>query len=86
MTGLTRRQRVCLEAVRAFQARTGTMPSVNELRVVLGLTSKSAAARLLKRLAERGAIKRVPGCARAIALSVCPHCGKELQGRKGRRR
>ena len=82
MMGLTRRQRACLEAVRAFHARTGSMPSCEELRKELGLSSRSAASRLLDRLEHRGAIKRIHGCARAIAIrrTACPHCGKDLRG------
>lgn len=80
MMGLTKRQRACLDAVAAHQAETGTMPTVEELRVALDLASKSAASRLLLRLERRGAIKRIHGCARAIAIKhqSCPHCGKEL--------
>lgn len=84
MMGLTRRQRACLEAVRAYHAQTGTMPSLDELRMVLGLTSKSAASQMLARLAKRGALERLPGCTRAIAVSVCPHCGGELPARGAR--
>ena len=82
MMGLTRRQRACLDAVRAFHARTGTMPSCEDLRIELGLSSRSAASRLLDRLEHRGAIKRIHGCARAIAIkrSRCPKCGHELKG------
>ena len=82
MMGLTRRQRACLDAVAAHQKATGTMPTVEELRLALGLTSKSAASRLLLRLEHRGAIKRIHGCARAIAIkrAVCPHCGKDVRG------
>jgi SOS-response transcriptional repressor LexA len=85
--GLTPRQRVCLNAIRAFQQQTGTMPSVEELRVVLGLSSKSAAARLLQRLAQRGAIRRVPGRARAITVQpyLCPHCGEAIPRRRAKR-
>jgi DNA-binding MarR family transcriptional regulator len=79
--GLTPRQRTCLDAVAAHQARTGTMPSVEELRLALGLSSKSAAARLLARLEQRGAIRRVAGAARAIVIACCPHCGGDVAGR-----
>ena len=81
MMGLTGRQRACLDAVAAHHKKTGTMPTVEELRVALGLASKSAAARLLLRLEHRGAIKRMHGCARAIAIKrmACPHCGKALR-------
>lgn len=84
MIGLTRRQRTCLDAVRAFEARTGMMPSVEELRAALGLASKSAASRLLARLAERGAIRRVPGRERAIEFARCPSCGVELARKRKR--
>ncbi len=81
MRGLTKRQRACLDAIVAHKTRTGAMPTVEELRSALGLSSKSAAAGLLLRLEHRGAIKRDHGCACAIALkrAVCPHCGKEIQ-------
>ena len=82
MMGLTKRQRVCLEAVKAFHARTGTMPSCEDLRLELGLSSRSAVSTLLGRLEHRGAIKRIHGCARAIAIKRprCPKCGHELKG------
>lgn len=82
MMGLTRRQRACLDAVRAIHARTGAMPSCEELRVELGLKSRSAASTLLNRLEHRGAIKRIHGVARAIAIkrNRCPKCGHEIKG------
>lgn len=82
MMGLTKRQRACLAAIKAHQAKTGLMPTTVELCAALGLSSRSAAARLLLRLEHRGAIKRIHGCARAIALkrTRCPHCGGELKG------
>jgi repressor LexA len=81
MIGLTRRQRACFDAVLAHHKKTGAMPSMEELRVVLGLASKSGVSRLLKRLEKRGAIKRVPRAARAIIIRrmKCPHCGKDLR-------
>lgn len=81
MMGLTGRQRACFDAIKAHHDETGAMPSVEELRVSLGLTSKSAVWRLLTRLEHRGVIKRIPGCARAIAIKRqrCPHCGKDLR-------
>jgi|HubBroStandDraft_5_1064220.scaffolds.fasta_scaffold568648_2 SOS-response transcriptional repressor LexA len=82
MMGLTRRQRACLEAVKAFHKRNGTMPSCEDLRKELGLSSRSAASRLLDRLEHRGAIKRIHGCARAIVVKRqrCPKCGYEMKG------
>ena len=82
MMGLTKRQRACLDAVKAFQARTGQMPSCRDLCIELGLSSRSAASRLLDRLEHRGAIKRIHGCARAIVIKRqrCPKCGYEFKG------
>lgn len=82
MMGLTRRQQACLDAIAAHRKATGTMPTLEELRRVLGLASKSAVSRLLLRLEDRGAIKRMHGCARAIAIrrTRCPHCGEDLRG------
>lgn len=84
MKELTKRQRACLDALIAYKVRTGIMPTVEELRSALGLSSKSAAARLLLRLEHRGAIKRAHGCRRAIVLkrAVCPYCGNDIQGHR----
>jgi hypothetical protein len=82
MMGLTKQQRACLNAIRTYHEKTGAMPSVQELCDALGFASKSAVWGLLVRLEQRGAIKRIPGAARAIALkrTRCPHCGKEIKG------
>jgi repressor LexA len=80
-TGLTAKQRACLDAIEAYFARTRTMPSVENLRVALGLTSKAAVFRLLRQLEERGRIARVPLRARAIRLlddKECPRCRERL--------
>ena len=82
MMGLTPRQRACLDAVRAFQAEHGMMPTLEELKVLLGLKSRSNVSGLLDRLVQRGAIKRIRGRARAIDLFACPHCGRELRRAK----
>jgi repressor LexA len=77
-TGLTPRQRDCLEAIRVHQEDRGAMPSIAELQSQMGIASKSGVHRLLLQLETRGAIKRVAGRARAIriATSKCPHCGE----------
>lgn len=85
MMGLTPRQADCLKALTAHEARTGAMPSVEELRRGLGLKSKSGIVRILRGLEQRGAIKRMHGCARAISVKeppVCPHCKKPLFARE----
>jgi repressor LexA len=80
-TGLTAQQRACLDAIGAYLARTRTMPSVEDLRVALGFSSKAGALRLLRQLEERGRIARVPLRARAIRLlddPECPRCRERL--------
>jgi repressor LexA len=79
--GLTQKQRACLDAVEAHFARTRTMPSVEELRLALGVGSKTGVFRLLRQLEERGRIARLPQRARAIRLlqiEACPYCTERL--------
>jgi SOS-response transcriptional repressor LexA len=81
-TGLTPRQRECLDAIEAHLAQTRTMPSVEELRVTLRSGSKAGILRLLRQLEERGRIERLPNRARAIRLlhgDCCPQCGALLE-------
>lgn len=80
-TGLTAQQLACLDAIEAWFARTRTMPSVENLRVALGFSSKAAVLGLLRQLEERGRIARVPLRARAIRLlddKECPRCRERL--------
>ena len=83
-TGLTQKQRACLDAIEAHLARTRTMPSMEEIRRAMGSGSKAGVLRLLRQLEERGHIARLPLRARAIQLlrdETCPHCGKQLTAR-----
>jgi SOS-response transcriptional repressor LexA len=80
--GLTPKQRACLDAIETHFAQTRTMPSIENLRVMLGSGSKAAALRLLRQLEERGRIARIPRRVRAIRLletAPCPHCGAPAQ-------
>ena len=80
-TGLTVRQRACLDAIETYFARTRAMPSVENLRLALGFSSKGGVLRLLRQLEERGRIVRVPLRARAIRLlseHECPRCRERL--------
>ena len=80
-TGLTPGQRACLDAIEAHHARTRVMPSLEELRVSLGLGSRSAVRQLLRQLEERGHIAREAGRERAIRLlphGNCPRCGARV--------
>lgn len=79
--GLTGKQRACLDAIEAHLGRTRTMPSVEDLRLALGFTSKAGVLRLLRQLEERGRIARLPQRARAIRLlqaGACPYCAERL--------
>ncbi|HEY6577875.1 MAG TPA: hypothetical protein VIY09_01005 [Rhizomicrobium sp.] len=79
--GLTLKQRACLDSIETHLARTGAMPSVEDLRVALNAGSKAGVLRLLRQLEERGWIARLPHRARAIrllAVDQCPHCREQL--------
>lgn len=78
--GLTPNQKACFEAIRSHRAETGLMPTMEELRSELGLSSRSAVHRLLAAMEIRGVIKRTARKRRSIRLVVndCPHCGGEL--------
>jgi repressor LexA len=81
---LTMKQRACLAAIVSHRDRFGVMPTVEELRAALAMSSKSAVSRLLKGLEQRRAIRGARGRARGISLRAdkCPHCGKSLDARE----
>ena len=64
---MTRQQKACLDAIRRL-TRDGVPPSLEELRVELGLAAKSGVHRLLKQLEEQGHIRRRFAQVRAIEL------------------
>jgi hypothetical protein len=67
-TGMTRRQLDMVVFIRAYVGANGIPPSFDEMKVGLGLASKSGVHRLVTSLEKRGIIERMPGCARAISL------------------
>ncbi|WP_199086002.1 hypothetical protein [Bosea sp. ASV33] len=67
-TGLTKRQRALLDFVNEFAAREGQPPSYEQMAAGVGLRSKSGAFRLMAKLEERGAIRRLPNRARSIEV------------------
>lgn len=89
---LTPAQALCLRFVQSTIAGTGTAPTFDEIRVALGLGSKSAVHRLVEGLERRGRIRRLPHAARAIEViapladdhppppgpAVCPHCRRPI--------
>lgn len=72
VTGLTTQQAACLKAIAEHQARTGLSPTHDELRVALGLASKSGVSRLLHWLERRGRILRPANQSRAITIIPAP--------------
>lgn len=68
MYGMTPEQRRLLILLATLQRQGEVCPSLDELAATLGHDSKSTAHRLLTALAERGAIRRLRGRARAIEV------------------
>ncbi|HEX3430826.1 MAG TPA: hypothetical protein VHT03_08065 [Rhizomicrobium sp.] len=80
-TDLSASQRACFDAIKGYFVRTGSMPTLEDLRLALGLSSRSGVLGLLRQLEKRGRIARVPLRARGIRLldsRECPHCRQRL--------
>ena len=75
--GLTSQQAACLKAIADHQARTGLSPTHEELRIALGLASKSGVSRLLHWLERRGRILRPANRSRAITIIANPASQQE---------
>lgn len=69
---LTRKQKELLLLIRERMASDGVPPSFDEMKVALGLRSKSGIHRLISGLEERGFIKRLPHRARALEILRLP--------------
>jgi repressor LexA len=69
---LTRKQKELLLLIRDRLAADGVPPSFDEMKVALGLKSKSGIHRLITGLEERGFIKRLPHRARALEIIRLP--------------
>lgn len=65
---LTRRQRQLLATIEEHQRLHGVTPSYEEMRLALGLGSKSGVHRLILALEERGHLRRLPNRARAVEI------------------
>jgi SOS-response transcriptional repressor LexA len=63
------RSRKALAFLRSRIRETAVAPSLDELRIALGLSSKAPVHRLLKQLEAKGKIRRLPGRARAIEVA-----------------
>ena len=68
MMGLTGKQLQLYSFICAFKAENGIAPTFEEMRVHLGIGSRSGIHRLLTSLHQRGAIRRIHHHARAIEI------------------
>jgi SOS-response transcriptional repressor LexA len=73
MSALTAKQKQLLDFLKHYSARHERMPSFDEMRIGLGLRSKSGVHRLINALEERGFIRRIINRARAIEIVDSPH-------------
>ncbi|MDD3289061.1 MAG: transcriptional repressor LexA [Alphaproteobacteria bacterium] len=69
---LTSKQKELLLLIRDRLASDGVPPSFDEMKLALGLKSKSGIHRLITGLEERGFIKRLPHRARALEILKLP--------------
>lgn len=69
---LTRKQKELLLLIRDRLSKDGVPPSFDEMKIALGLRSKSGIHRLITGLEERGFIKRLPHRARALEIVKLP--------------
>jgi repressor LexA len=65
---LTARQQEILDFLQDEMTRTGIMPSTREIQEHFGFASQTASVNHLKALEKKGAIQRLAGKARAVAL------------------
>ena len=65
---LTSRQQQLLDFLGSFQRQHGVMPSTRDIQQHFGFASQTAAMSHLRALERKGAIRRLPGKARAVAF------------------
>ena len=65
---LTARQQELLDFLHQAHRETGVMPSTREIQAHFGFASQTAAMSHLRALERKGAIKRLPGKARAVVF------------------
>jgi len=65
---LTKKQYKLLDFIDKYQKRSGISPSFEEMKIGLGLKSKSGIHRLVKNLEDRGFVRRLPNRARALEV------------------
>ncbi|MGO3934731.1 LexA family protein [Rhodopseudomonas pseudopalustris] len=67
--GLTPRMRDCLAAIEAYIAEQKCSPSIEDLRIQLGLSSKGRVSVIVQALQQRGHISFQPRLSRTITLT-----------------
>jgi repressor LexA len=65
---LTKRQQQLLDFLHQYQTENGLMPSTRDIQKHFGFASQTAAVSHLRALERKGAIKRLPGKARAVVF------------------
>lgn len=70
--GLMPRMRDCLTFLNSYTEAHGYPPSFDEIRIALGLKSKSGVHRIITELEDRGAISRIADRGRSIEVLAVP--------------
>ena len=69
MIGMTRKQAELLSYIETYMMAERVAPSFEEMKVALGLKSKSGVARLISALEGRGLIRRLASRARSLEVT-----------------
>lgn len=75
---LTRRQSDLLAFIKRYSAEHGYAPSYDEMKVGIGIVSKSGIHRLVSGLRERGAITARANLARSVGLVEEPASARDI--------
>lgn len=68
--GLTPVQNNAMRFISAYLMEHGVPPTYEDLRIHLGLASKSGVNRIVRQLVERGRVKHIPGRARTLTVTT----------------
>lgn len=70
--GLTKKQAELLSYIETYSATERVAPSFEEMKVALGIKSKSGVHRVITALVERGYLNRMPNRVRALEVVRAP--------------
>lgn len=73
---MTPKMRKTLDFIEQYHRETGTMPKLDEIRQVLGLSARSGAHRVVQQLVSAGHLVRTRSGARNLALPAHPDLTK----------